>query len=319
MRKSMKKVTMAALFAALLLAGCTPLPGKSADSASNDMETSMRDIGQAAESFGETIQQNVGEAVGSAAQTIEDTADHVSDQLKSGRITKQLSTQSPVGSASTLVLDNSVGDIELKPGSGTDLNVTATIISYNALGRKDTSQRILNSAEVSIRESGGELKVNTHPKDKPDTDLWSWASRTYGTSDFSISYIIEIPASISQFDIKGDVGKIKLHGLTGTYHISSDVGSVSIEDAHITGKSSINTDTGSISLAIAAMDSSSSLTASTDVGSIKAALEQSLSCTLEADTDLGRVSGVPSGKSDINGGGPLLSLSSSVGAISVTK
>ncbi|AKG35248.1 DUF4097 family beta strand repeat-containing protein [Paenibacillus durus] len=319
MRKSMKKVTMAALLAALLLAGCTPLPGKSADSASNEMETSMQDIGEAAKTFGETVQQNAGEIAGSAAQTIEDTADHVSDQLKFGRITKELSTQSPVGSASALVLDNSVGDIEVKPGRGADLKVTATIISYNTLGKKDDSQHILDNAEVSIRESNGALKVNTHPQDKPDTDFWSWASRTYGTSDFSISYIIEIPASINRYDIKGDVGKIKLHELTGTYHISSDVGSVSVEDAHITGKSSISTDTGSISLGIAEMDRSSSLTANTDVGSISAALKQSVSCTLDADTDLGRVSGVPSGKSDINGGGPLLSLSSSVGAINVTK
>ncbi|MDT3424489.1 putative small secreted protein [Paenibacillus forsythiae] len=319
MRTKMRNTAVAAALAAMLLAGCTPLPGKSESSAGSSVENSIQDIGEAAESFGETVRQNVGETADSAAQAIGDTAEHVSDQLKSPGISTELSTRSPVGSASTLVVDNSVGDIDVEPGSGDDLKVSATLTAYNTPGGKDNSQRIIDSAEVSIKESGGQLKVNVHPKDKPDTDLWSWASRTYGTSNFSISYRIETPVSIDRYDIKSDVGKIKLHGLSGAYRISGEVGSVRIEDARITGKSSIDTDTGSISLDIAAMDSDSSLTASTDVGSINTTLGPSVSCTLDADNDLGRVTGVPAGRSDINGGGPLLSLSSSIGAISVTK
>lgn len=65
------------------------------------------------------------------------------------------------------------------------------------------------------------------------------------------------------------------------------------------------------------MDSSSSLLAKTEVGSVSAVLDDNLKCSLEAKSELGQIKGVPGGKADINGGGPLVSLSSEIGAITV--
>ncbi|MFD1774346.1 hypothetical protein [Paenibacillus rhizophilus] len=304
------KMTAAAALAALLLAGCTELPGKTASGADSDLDNSI-------EAIGETVQQEAGKAADSAQQAVENTASDVADRIKSGSIVKELSITQSAGSADTLRLDNSVGEIEVKAGTGSNVKVTATIRSYGKLFRKADRQQILDNAEVSLQESGGELQLSTHPKNDPDIDLWTWAEKRYGFADFSISYAIEVPDSLSQYEITGDVGKIKLRGLTGTFHVSSDVGGVDIEDVHIAGKSTVSTDTGSISLDINAMDAG--LTADTDVGSISAALGQLVQCTLEANSELGRVSGAPSGKSDVNGGGPLLSLSTSVGSINVTK
>ncbi|MNI87270.1 hypothetical protein D3C73_1444530 [compost metagenome] len=92
-----------------------------------------------------------------------------------------------------------------------------------------------------------------------------------------------------------------------------------MNDAHVTGDSIIATDTGTISLDLADIDSSSKLKVSSEVGSITASLDSAVNCTLEAHADLGGIRGVSPGSTDINGGGPVVSLSSSVGSIKVAK
>lgn len=310
MARKFGKMAAAAALTAILLAGCTDLPGKTSGGTDNSLETSI-------DTIGETVQQEAGKAADTARQAVETAASDAADRIKSGSIVKELTFIRAAGNADTLRLDHSVGEIEVKSGSGNDVKVTATIRSYGKLFRKADRQQILDNAELSIQEKGGELRLSTVSKEAPSTDLWTWAEKTFGFADFSISYVIEAPKSLSRYEITDDVGKIKLRGLTGSFQVSGDVGGIEIEDAHITGKSTVSTDTGSISLHFNAIDAD--LTAKTDVGSISAALDQSVKCTLEANSELGRISGAPSGKSDVNGGGPLLSLSSSVGSINVTK
>ncbi|MNN97581.1 hypothetical protein D3C81_2167760 [compost metagenome] len=67
------------------------------------------------------------------------------------------------------------------------------------------------------------------------------------------------------------------------------------------------------------MTGNSSLTASSDVGAIKTTLVSGLNCTVKASSELGAISGVSKGKQDYNGGGPLLSLSTEIGAITVRQ
>lgn len=68
---------------------------------------------------------------------------------------------------------------------------------------------------------------------------------------------------------------------------------------------------------IAGMKSDSRLKATTNVGSLNAVLADGVKCSLVAKSDLGQITGVEGGKRDVNGGGPLLSLSSDIGAITV--
>ncbi|MBB3126869.1 hypothetical protein FHS19_001523 [Paenibacillus rhizosphaerae] len=72
-------------------------------------------------------------------------------------------------------------------------------------------------------------------------------------------------------------------------------------------------------MGIQEMEKDSSLQVGTDVGGVQAVIASSLSCTLNVQSELGTVSGVSSGSTDFNGGGPVITLSSSVGAISVDE
>lgn len=276
----------------ILLAGCDGIADKSAD----------------------VIKQGVNEAV-AMGNTVSDKA---LDWKKDG-IRKDLSAAQAAGSALKLHLENKVGNIEMKAASGDQINVNATIWSQNDSSRKAEYEEIMDNAEISIIKNGEQLDVVTHPKGDEKHDLWEWAKDKYGKSNFSIEYVVEIPASMNSFEIISDVGEIHLSDLKGTYHISNHVGRIHIERAHITGKSSVESEAGSLRLSINEMDSKSSLKAVTKVGSINAALADSLECSLQIDSEVGRITGAAKGKSDINGGGPLLSLTSSVGSIAIEK
>jgi hypothetical protein len=161
------------------------------------------------------------------------------------------------------------------------------------------------------------LKIVTHPKDDPERNLWDWAHKKYGYSEFIIEYTVELPANVNRYEISSSVGNISLSGLNGTYDVHSDVGTIRLDGARIVGESRVQSETGSIKLGIDQMDSESSLKAGTEVGSINATLADSLECDLETNTELGQVTGATPGLNKINGGGPQLSLNTSVGAITV--
>lgn len=248
-------------------------------------------------------------------QAVQNTASVVAEQITADSVSKELVATSKVGSSSTLTLDNAVGEVEVISSTGNTVNVTATIVAHHASSKY--APELFDNAEVSVKISGDELKVSTYAKDSPKKDLWSWAHKKYGYSDFSINYLIELPASVDRFEINNDVGSIELSQLQGTFDISSDVGAITLRDVEVTGKSKVETDTGSIELNINEMKNGSSLKAKSDIGKISASLDSSLKCTVEASSELGHISGTGSGKHDLNGGGPLLSLSTEIGSISI--
>ncbi|KAI7243742.1 hypothetical protein KC345_g12164 [Hortaea werneckii] len=151
-------------------------------------------------------------------------------------------------------------------------------------------------------------------------DLWDWAQKEYGDSDFSINYEIELPATVNKYEINNKVGSIQLRGLQGTFDILSNVGSIILQDTVFSGKSTVQSNTGSIELGISGLNSGSRLKVKSDIGKITADLADSLQCTIEAKSELGHIAGALSGEQqDYNGGGPLISLNTQIGAISVNK
>ncbi|MEK4059005.1 MULTISPECIES: hypothetical protein [Paenibacillus] len=345
MKKNYKPAKIAALavFSIVLLAGCRELPGKEA--ADNQLEQRLsgnsqqevadsngefeefsselgQEISEAAADLGQGLSeatanlgQDVGEAMENVHQAFQNTGSVVAEQITADSVSKELVATSKPGSSSTLTLDNAVGEVEVISTTGNTVNVTATIVAHHASSKY--APELFDKAEVSVIISGDELKVSTYAKDSPKKDLWSWAHKKYGYSDFSINYLIELPASVNRFEINNDVGSIELSQLQGTFDISSDVGAITLRDVEVTGKSKVETDTGSIGLSINEMKNGSSLKAKSDIGKISASLDSSLKCTVEASSELGHISGTGSGKHDLNGGGPLLSLSTEIGSISI--
>lgn len=266
----------------------------------------------------ETIQSGIGEAVEGIRDTVQDTALDLSDELKRNGIHQEISyTQEVDHSVSALQVDHEVGNIVVKGTSDDKIKVTATIWSLDKASRDDKYQEIMDHAEISVVVNGDQLEVVTHPKGNEKLNMWKWAKKEYGFSNFSIDYMIEIPDRVKNYDISSEVGEINLSNLRGVYDVHNNVGSVSIEGAQIEGKSSIVSETGSLQLGIDQMQEDSSLKVRTEVGAIVANLAESLQCSLETKTEVGSITGASKGKSDINGGGPLLLLTSSVGSITV--
>lgn len=330
-------IAAAAVLSLVLLAGCRELPGKEAANnqleqsfsgergqglaeAEQDISESTSDLGmhieEAVADIGAGISEGISTAMDGVGQAAQNTAELVVNKIDADGISREFSTSAEVGSATILSLDNAVGQIEIVAGEGDTINVTATVIAHNKAKDKFAAE-VLDKAEATVKISGDKLVVTTHAKENPKKDLWSWAQKKYGTSDFSINYVIEVPSSIDRYEINNNVGTIQLYGLQGLFHIASDVGSIVLEDVNIADTSTVKSDTGNIRLDIRDMQSSSSLKASSSLGAITASLAPDLNCTVEAKSDLGQISGIGKGKQDLNGGGPLLSLSTDIGSISV--
>lgn len=293
MRKSYTVTLSAAVLALVLLTGC----------------------GELTDQANEVIERSVEEAVeiGDKAQSA--TVDWI-EQVKADGINKELSTSQETGTASVLQLDNIVGNIEVKAGTRDKVIVSAKVWSMKD---KTVFQDILDQAEVSVIVHGDTLEILTHPKGNTKQNLWDWAEDKYGVSDLTIDYIVEVPDLINSYEISNQVGEINLNDLKGTYQVSNQVGSVNIDGAHILGESSVKSEAGSLRLVINDMASDSSLNAMTEVGSIQTTLEQALKCNLDIKSELGKITGANRGENEINGGGPLLSLTSSVGSIDVDR
>ena len=245
------------------------------------------------------------------------TVSNWTEELKNDGIHKEISLTQEIGSASELLLENEVGNIEVAATTDDQMSVTVTFSFPNKSSRESKYQEILDQAEISVVTRGEKMEISTHPKGKEKMDMWKWVKKEYGFSEFSIDYKVELPDSVNHYKIETNVGQIKLNNLQGTYDVRNDVGTIHIEGAHIQGKSKITSNVGSLQFGINQMDSKSSLTAKTDVGSIKAILAEALQCSLEVNSEIGRAIGVPKGKSDINGGGALISLTSEIGSITV--
>ncbi|OAB45391.1 hypothetical protein [Paenibacillus glacialis] len=296
MRRHYKPMLLAGFVSLALLSGC-------AKNANEVIQTSIGEATQAIETIGDTVK---------------DTASEWGDQLKRTGIHKEIVLSQEVDSSvSVLHLANEVGSIEVKGSSEDKINVSATIWSLDKSSRDDKYQEMMDNAEIIAVVSGDQLKITTHPKGNEKLDLWKWAKKEYGFSNFGIDYVVEIPNTVNGFNISSEVGGINLSNLKGIYDVHSEVGTIIIEGAHIQGKSNVGSETGSIKLAIDQMEDDSRLEANTEVGSIHANLAESLQVSLETDSEIGSITGAPKGTSDINGGGPLLSLTTSVGSITI--
>ncbi|MEK5031672.1 hypothetical protein MKY96_09520 [Paenibacillus sp. FSL R7-0302] len=314
----MKKHHSTAIIAAMAvfsiaLTGCRELPGKEA--ADNQLEQTIS--GSFTQEAAEAVKQSLSDASAAVGDATLNIAGRIEEQINSNGISREFSTSLPIASASVLKLDNAVGEVAVAPASGDEITVQATVIVHEQTGHKLISG-VLDHTEISIEHKGDALIVSAHGEGNSKRNLWEWAQHEYGDSNFSINYVIGIPETVDRFEIDNNVGTVQLRGLEGTFEINSNVGSIILQDTVFTGKSSVQSNTGSIELGVSSMTKGSSLKAKSDIGRISADLSASTACTVKASSELGHISGADNGTpKDYNGGGPLVSLTTQIGAISV--
>lgn len=321
MRKYHKSVWIGGVILLVLLAGCEGQSGKTNDTVGEAIEdvskSTEENIAGVFQSFGEKVGEVVGEATSALGEGVQNTSLELGKELRKEGVSKELSATQEVLAISELQIDHAVGNIEVKATAGDKIIVDAVIWAGNNASEKAKIQKIFDQAEVSVTVSGDQLKINTHPKGKPELNLWDWAQGKYGLSKFIIDYTVQVPSNVDRFNIINNVGNINVYDLKGTYLLHNDVGLTTIEEAQIIGESSVVSETGSVQLGVAQMDGSSSLKVEVAVGSIDVTLANSVQCNLTAESDVGHIKGVSKGTNEINGGGPLLSLTSNIGSINV--
>ncbi|MFU1797968.1 hypothetical protein ACM1RC_29205 [Paenibacillus azoreducens] len=303
--KSFRRFGAVALLSTVFLAGC----GEVDEAMQNIKEEAV----QTADEFVQAAKDEGNVAVRAADHLASDTTNKVKDNIRKKGKQLNLTAQREVGAETVLCIDHKVGDIKLVPGKGQTLSVKTTIWAKD----DKAYSRIEKEAETSFVSANGKLMIVTSPKGEPDTNLWDWSNSKYGTSNFMIDYEVEVPAAMTGFEITNNVGGIQIDNLKGVYLVNNDVGETVISRAYIQGESRIGSGAGRLQLGISGIAEDGSLKAKTDVGSIDASFEGSLKFTLDSDSDLGLISGAAKGKQDVNGGGPLVTLSSSVGSITV--
>lgn len=258
----------------------------------------------------------IGQTTGSLEQSLIQTAEDWGQRSKEAGLSRDISTHSQVGKVTKISLDHSVGNIKITAYDGEEIRINTTVW-FGKSTKLENRQHILDQAEVSVTEKENQLIIATHPKGEEGTSLWTWAEKKYGISDFMIDYAIEVPASMDIYDIHNEVGVIELYDLKGTFNISSEVGSIQMNSAHVTEKSSIQTTTGGVSVHIADMNKESLLNVKTAVGNIELTLNDAVQCTIVTKNEVGGIVGAQEGSNEINGGGGEITLQSEIGTIIV--
>lgn len=290
MKRSYQWAVAGAILSGLLLTGCAS-------------------VNEAAQSVKEDLQQ----VTAAAGDSIGNAASGMADRIKRSGKPLELTARHESGSETVLRIEHEVGNIRLVPVAGDAIQVKTTIWFL-----KDTSyENLAEQAETSFLPEGGNLRLATSPKDDPERNLWDWAESKYGYSDFVIDYEIEVPGSVTGIDIASDVGEVNVEGFKGNYRIRNNVGNIVVLDGHALGASEIEADAGSLQLRMNGIEEGGSLTARTDVGSIRASFADTMKYTLQAESDLGAITGVPDGKREFNGGGAEILLQTSAGEITV--
>lgn len=264
----------------------------------------------------QSVNKSIQEVNDAVSKTVQTASLEWYDETKRKGVNGTHSLAQPVGSATGIILHNEVGNIDVKAAADDQITVKTTIWASRKSSQEDF-QSILDNAVTEVIAEGKQLRIVTRPKDDPKQNLWDWAQDKYGHSELFIEYDVGLPVSVKSYEISSNVGAIHLNQLEGNYKVHNEVGSITIDGARIIGPSSVKSETGSIQLGIDQMDSKSSFNVATEVGSIRADLAATLECNIETATELGQVTGAEVGESERNGGGPKLSLSTSIGAITV--
>lgn len=247
-----------------------------------------------------------------------DSALPISDKVKREGKEFELTTAQEAGAAEGLAIDHAVGDIELITVPGNEIKVKTRVWFNESFFKNDKIRtQVTEQAATSIKLNGGTLELLTHSKEDSSKSLWDWSQKKFGDSGFMIDYVIEAPESLNHIRIKNDVGKIVVNKWKGAFDLQLGAGEIQLGQTEVTGNSKIVSEAGNVKLDLVQIDKDSTLTASTSAGSITAAFTPSMAYTLNTKTELGQITGASRGKSDVNGGGAKISLSTSVGAIKV--
>lgn len=135
-----------------------------------------------------------------------------------------------VSSSARVDLANIRGSVDVRPGDGNLVEVTA--IKYTESGDADATEIELSQL------ADGSVKIATHFPE----GWWLWL---VGSKPCRVDYIVKVPQS-SKLRLKGVENSLVVDGLEGEFHISSVSGDLALRT--LTGPMRVNTVSGDVSI-----------------------------------------------------------------------
>lgn len=299
---SIKILGIALLASSLLLSGCN-------DQLNDQLDESLKDVASGA--------QNVVQQVG---DVIQDTGADWSKDFRKQGVSKQISKTESLSSTTTFIINHPLGNITIEPSSTSgQIKVEAKLWGTENKAEKEKIKQIFQQAEVSLVSKKEILTLLIHPQGKQDMNLWEWAQKEYKTSKFLVDYTIYVPEQVTAYQIHSNVGNITMNQPEGSLQLQADVGDIQVQEAKIVGDTSIAVSTGQLDMSIHEQSKFSSLKAKVELGNLVAKVPSTLPCEIEASTELGKLTGIEQEGVKLNGGGPPITLATSVGNITVNQ
>lgn len=289
-----KLAGVALLASTLLLAGCSDQLNDKLSSVASGAENTVNQVGE----------------------LIQNTGADWTEGMRNSEFTQQITKAQPLINTTTLIINHPVGNITIEPSSTRgEIKVEAKISG----SEKDKIKKMFKQTEVSLVSDQGTLTILIHPQGKKNVDLWDWAKKQHKISKLLVDYTIYVPEQVNAYQIHSNVGSITMNKPQGSLKLQTDVGNIQVQEAKIAGESSIVVNTGELDMSIDKQSKFSSLKAKVELGNIVAQIPSALPSEVEATTELGSLIGIDREGIKLNGGGPRITLGTSVGSITVSQ
>jgi outer membrane murein-binding lipoprotein Lpp len=293
----LKMLGVALLASTLLLSGC-----------SDQLEDNLKEVATGAQN-----------AVHQVGDLIQDTGADWSKDMRNQGVSTQLNKAQSLSNATTLNINHPLGNITIEPSSTSgEIKVVANLWGSQSDAEKEKIKQIFQQAEISLVPDQETLTLLIHPQGNQDENLWDWAQNQYNTSKFLVDYTIYVPEQVTAYQIHSNVGNITMSKLQGSLQLQADVGEIQVQEVQIAGDSSIIVNTGQLDMSIDEQSNFTSLSAKVELGNLVAKVPATLPSEVEATTELGELTGIDKEGVKLNGGGPPITLTTSVGNITVS-
>lgn len=189
--------------------------------------------------------------------------------------TRTVTEQFAAGASPRVVVDLTVGSVEVTTGETDAVAVEATVRGYG-LTQRD-AEEALRSVTFEAAQEGSTVTVRGG---------WPAQARWRGRSP-SIDVRITVPAGAS-LDVALDVGEVRISRVQGDVAVQADVGRVELVDVRPSRSLAVRTNVAEIHLR-GPLAAGADYTLTSNVGAIRVLLPADSAFTVDASSNVGRV------------------------------
>jgi hypothetical protein len=181
-------------------------------------------------------------------------------------------------------LHNEVGNVTLKPSSGSLLKMSSEKVLIN--GTPKLAEELFAKITITVRNDPDTVYIETSGRENMAEILEKYKNEiNISKVIFSINYILEVPTNLEAFAVSTEVGNLILADLTGSYDLKTSTGNITLNHKmKVNGNSTFLTGVGNISIGLREVEATEEILVEVQTGNIDLSLANDLKCTLEIET-----------------------------------